>query len=213
MNRLWSREMDDLHEALSEIRLIKHQVALATQFRGYGPRSVAFSGLLALAVACAESAAPPGPSHDLVGNLVIWVSTAAISLALSAIDTIRRSRRVHVEMAPAMLQAAVEQFVPSLVVGALLAAVFAGFFPDEGWLLPGLWEIVFSLGIFASCRFLPRPMFMVGIWYLGAGLGSLMICGEARSFLPWAMGLPFGAGQLMVAKVLQVGLEKYPEGE
>lgn len=205
--------MDDLHEALSEIRLIKHQVALATQFRGYGPRSVAFTGLLALAVASAESAAPQGPSHDLVGNLVIWISTAAISLALSAIDTIRRSRRVHVEMAPAMLQAAVEQFVPSLVVGALLAAVFVGFFPGEGWLLPGLWEIVFSLGIFASCRFLPRPMFMVGLWYLAAGLGSLIICGEARSFLPWAMGLPFGAGQLMVAKVLQVGLEKYPEGE
>lgn len=205
--------MDDLHEALSEIRLIKQQVALATQFRGYGPRSVGFSGLLALGVAFAESSAPLNPSQNLVGNLIIWASTAAVSLALSAIDTIRRSRRVHVELAPAMLHAALEQFVPSLAVGALLAAVFVWFFPGEGWLLPGLWEIVFSLGIFASCRFLPRPMFIVGVWYLAAGLCSLITCGEAKSFLPWAMGLPFGVGQLMVATVLQVCLEKHPEGE
>jgi len=29
-------------------------------------------------------------------------------------------------------------------------------------MLPGLWQIVFSLGVFSSCRFLPRPMLAAG---------------------------------------------------
>ena len=43
------------------------------------------------------------------------------------------------------------------------------------WMLPGLWQIVFSLGFLASCRVLPRPMFAVGVWYLAAGLVSLAL--------------------------------------
>jgi hypothetical protein len=200
--------MDDLRQALSEIRHIRHQVARGTLFRGYGPRSIAFSGVLALAVAAAQSAWYAGAQSDLTASLIIWISTAILCLALSAIDTFRRSRRVHVEFAPEMLHAAVEQFVPALAVGGLLTAVFVRMMPNEGWLLPGLWEIVFSLGIFASCRFLPRPMFAVGVWYLAAGLGSLILCSGQKGFLPWAMGVPFGVGQLLVATVLQVCVEK-----
>jgi hypothetical protein len=203
--------MDDVRQALSELKLIRQQVALGTQFRGYGPCSIAFTGFLALAVAGAESLWRPDAQHHLAASLIIWVSTAIIALAVSAIDTVRRSRRVHDDFAPAMLHAAVEQFVPALAVGLLLTAVLVRVMPNDGWLLPGLWEVVFSLGIFSSCRFLPRPMFAVGVWYLAAGLCSLLVCSGPKSFLPWAMGVPFGVGQLLVATVLQVCLEKKPE--
>jgi len=72
-------------------------------------------------------------------------------------------------------------------------------------MLPGLWELVFSLGIFASCRFLPRPMFGVGLWYLVAGLACLPLESSHQALSPWAMGIPFGVGQLLVASVLQSG--------
>jgi len=65
--------------------------------------------------------------------------------------------------------------------------------------------MIFSLGIFASCRFLPRQMFAVGIWYLAAGLTCLMIGSGPRILSPWEMGIPFGVGQLLVAAVLQYG--------
>jgi hypothetical protein len=68
-------------------------------------------------------------------------------------------------------------------------------------MLPGIWQIIFSLGVFASCRFLPRPMVAVGAWYLLTGLACLSL-GDARAFSPWAMGIPFGVGQLLVAAVL-----------
>jgi hypothetical protein len=70
-------------------------------------------------------------------------------------------------------------------------------------MLPGLWQVLFSMGVFASCRFLPRQMFAVGVWYLAAGVTCLAL--GSGAFSPWAMGLPFGFGQLMVATVLQFG--------
>jgi hypothetical protein len=58
-----------------------------------------------------------------------------------------------------------------------------------------------------SCRFFPRLMFAVGVWYLGAGLCGLRVCGGSHTFSPWAMGLPFGIGQLAGAGVLRFGFD------
>ena len=40
--------MKELQRALSEIQCIRSQVARGTEFRGYGPASIALSGVLAL---------------------------------------------------------------------------------------------------------------------------------------------------------------------
>ena len=69
-------------------------------------------------------------------------------------------------------------------------------------MLPGLWQIVFSLGIFASCRSLPRPMFAAGVWYLATGLASLAFANGAHAYSPWSMAVPYGIGQLFIAAVL-----------
>ena len=74
-------------------------------------------------------------------------------------------------------------------------------------MLPGLWSVLFSLGVFASCRFLPWQMFAVGAWYLAAGLICLWVAAGHHALLPWAMGIPFGIGQLLVAAVLRFGFE------
>jgi hypothetical protein len=68
-------------------------------------------------------------------------------------------------------------------------------------MLPGLWQIIFSLGVFSSCRFLPRMMVTAGAWYLLSGLVCLSL-GDARALSPWAMGIPYGVGQMLVAAVL-----------
>jgi len=67
---------------------------------------------------------------------------------------------------------------------------------------------LFSLGVFASCRFLPRSMIVVAAWYLLAGLACLILQSGSKTFAPWSMGIPFGVGQLLVALVLQYGFER-----
>jgi hypothetical protein len=199
--------MTELREALDDISAIRTQVARGTQFRGYGPSSVASSGVLALLVAGAQSHWMAGSNYGLKSFLGIWIATAAVSVFLSALETIFRARRVHSGLAMEMIQAAVEQFLPCIVVGLLLTVVLMRIAPQDSWMIPGLWAVIFSLGVFASCRFLPRQMFAVGAWYLGAGLVCLLVASGHHVLSPWEMGIPFGVGQLFVAAVLRYGFE------
>ena len=105
-----------------------------------------------------------------------------------------------------MIHAATEQFIPAGVAGALLTFVLFRTAPQSLWMLPGLWQIIFSLGFLASCRSLPKPMFAVGVWYLASGLACLAFANGEHALSPWAMALPFGIGQLMMAAVLYWGV-------
>ena len=60
----------------------------------------------------------------------------------------------------------------------------------------------YSLGLFAPCRLLPRPMFAAAVWYLTTGLACLAFANGTHAFSPWAMALPYGVGQLFIAGVL-----------
>ena len=196
--------MKELQQALSEIHSIRTQVARGTEFHGYGPASIAASGILALAVAAAQTQwMAKSAKADLAIWLGVWAGTAVVSVFLTGLETFVRARRVHLGFAKEMVQSAVAQFLPAVMVGFLLAVVTMRVAPEEGWMLPGLWELIFSLGVFASCRFLPRQMFAVGVWYLAAGLFCLVAGSATRSLSPWTMGIPFGVGQLLVAAVLQ----------
>ena len=198
--------MKELQQALSEIHTIRSQVARGTEFRGYGPASIAMSGILALLVAAVQAQwMAKHATPDLMIWLGVWTGTAAVAVLLTGIETFSRARRVHGGLAREMVQSAVEQFLPAVIVGFLLTVVMMRVAPQECWMLPGLWELIFSLGVFASCRFLPRQMFAVGVWYLAAGLFCLAAGSAARTLSPWTVGIPFGVGQLLVAAVLQFG--------
>jgi hypothetical protein len=199
--------MTELRQALDDISAIRSQVARGTQFRGYGPLSIASSGILAILVAAVQSHGYSGSDHDLKPFLVVWVATAAVSVLFAALETIFRVRRVHSGLALEMIQAAAEQFLPCIVVGLLLTVILMRVAPQDSWMLPGLLAVIFSLGVFASCRFLPRQMFGVGAWYLASGLICMLVAAGRHALLPWAMGIPFGVGQLLVAAVLYFGFE------
>jgi hypothetical protein len=194
--------MQDLNRALTDISVIRGQLARDTEFRGYGPVALAATGLLALVVAGAQSLWLKDPAAQMHLYVWLWVATAAVSLVLIGSETIQRTRRAHGDLAVPMLQSAVEQFLPAIVAGGLLTVALLRVAPSSLWMLPGLWQIVFSLGVFASCRFLPRPMFLVGVWYLACGLGCLALVPIEFRLSPWVMGIPFGVGQLMVARFL-----------
>jgi hypothetical protein len=106
---------------------------------------------------------------------------------------------------------AIGQFVPCLVAAAAVTLVIVRVAPLSAWLLPGLWQVFFSQGVFASCRLLPRPAFAVGVFYLGAGIVTLLLARGPYALSPWAMALPFGMGQLLAAAVLYWTLERSRE--
>jgi hypothetical protein len=195
--------MRDLDRALTDISVIREQLAQSTEFQGYAPATLAATGLLALLVATAQGLWVPESVTNMRWFIPVWVATAAVCVLVTALETINRSRRHHGGFAPAMLQSALEQFLPAIVAGGLLTVALLEVAPEDLWMIPGLWHIVFSLGVFASRRFLPRPIFWVGVWYLACGLACLALAAPTHTNSPWSMGIPYGVGHLLVAGILQ----------
>lgn len=199
--------VNDLHRALNDISSMRRQMARTTEFRGYGPATLAGTGAFAVLAAAAQNRWVADPASHFETYLSIWVWTAVISAAVIGIQMQTRSRRIHSGLADEMIRMAVEQFLPSAVAGALITVVVARFVPQSIWMIPALWQIVFSLGVFSSCRFLPTPMLAAGIWYLITGLVCMRL-GDTRALSAWAMGVPFGVGQFLVAVVLFLSNKK-----
>ena len=63
------------------------------------------------------------------------------------------------------------------------------------WALPGVWAMVFGLGLFA-CRYeLPQSASWVAGFYVMAGMVCLLINSQLHQLSAWQMVVLFGFGQ------------------
>jgi len=198
--------MSNLDKALAEITAIRGQMARASQFRGYGPATFAVTGTLAALCAVGQAIWLVQPAQDMARYLTLWIGAASAAALIVGVEMITRSRRFHSELADDMIRAAIEQFLPVGVAGALLTAVLVWTNPQVIWMLPGLWQILFGVGVFSSLRFLPRSLGLVAAWYLVSGLTCIAFGSGAQSLAPWTMGAGFGVGQWLFAGVLHYSL-------
>lgn len=196
--------MNDLNRALGDINSIRKQLASTAEFRGYGPATLAATGVFAIVAAGVQRLWVPEPRKHILAYLSVWIATAVLSAGLTGVQMYTRSRRIHSALSDEMIGMAVEQFLPAVGAGLLLTVVILLYVSPVVWILPGLWQVVFGLGIFSSCRFLPRPMIAAGVWYLLSGIGCIALAGDG-ALSPWAMGVPFGVGQILVAAILLIG--------
>jgi hypothetical protein len=194
--------MSDLDKALADILAIRSQIAAGTAFRGYGPATMAATGGVALATAVVQFLWLDNPSGNPMMFFLGWAAAALISGAMIWTETIARTRRHHLGLADAMILQAIEQFLPAGIAGVLLAIVLWRFAPEALWMLPGLWQLLVSLGVFASVRSLPRTVAFAGAWYFAAGFATLLLASQSHALSPWTMGLPFVIGQLLMAAIL-----------
>ncbi len=193
--------MRELDKALEDIGAIRSQIAASTTFRGLGPGTLMATGVVALATAGAQAVLLADPTGHPAQYFVGWVAAAGLSSVVVALEMLTRSRRQRSRLENAVIYTAIEQFLPSAVAGVFLGAFAAIFAPEANWLLPGLWQVLTGLGIFAAARSLPGPIRLVGAWYVLAGFAVLIVSSETQSLSPWAMGLPFAIGQTLAAAI------------
>jgi hypothetical protein len=198
----------ELRDALSQITEIRAQMARTETFRGYRSGTVGFSGLLGSVGATLQAVWIPQPAENIRAYLALWIGVAAVCTAVWGAEMALRCHRATLALTRQTTLLAVEQFLPSLAVGGVLTWAIVSYASDALWMLPGLWAIIFSLGIFASCRLLPRPIFWVGGYYLAAGVATLVLAQGDAALSPWAMVGTFGVGQLLAAAILYVTLER-----
>lgn len=201
----------ELHEALSQISEIRQQVARGELFRGYRALPVVFSGVLAFVAASVQAFFRPSPPDGVGTFLAIWLGCAVLSAGVVAIEMIGRMRRTSSRLENERVLLAIGQFLPSVAAGGLIMLVILRFAPENAWMLPGLWAILFGLGVFASWRFLPHLIVWVGAYYLAAGLVVLAFGQGDSALAPWTIAVPFGFGQLFTAAALYWTLERRHE--
>lgn len=198
----------DVHEALRQISEIRQQMAQSEVFRGYRSLTVGFSGALGIVGAAIQQYWVAEPEAALGRYVGLWLCLAIISLIVVGVEMYWNAQMSGPGLARDTTILAVAQFLPCIVVGALITMCIYFKAPQVAWTLPGLWSLVFSLGVFASYRLLPRQAFWVGVYYALCGCLCLIEGQGENSLASWQMGLSFGGGQLFGAAILYWNLER-----
>ncbi|MEC7724335.1 MAG: hypothetical protein VYD05_02395 [Planctomycetota bacterium] len=189
-----------LREAIHQVSAIRSHLAAAEHLKSLRAVPVVLSGLLAVVAATVQATWVRVPADRPQDYLLIWCSAALLGSVVAAAMVARRVLRAGDQLGAANALLALRQFAPTLIVGATVTWFVYDKQPALLWLLPGIWQMLFGLGSLATHRLFPAPAFAVGVMFLVTGACCLWL-GE-RALAPWAMGVPFAAGQGGLAVIL-----------
>ncbi len=203
----------ELRDALSQISQIRRQMADAQVYRGYRAFPTACSGGLAFAAAIAQAVWLPEPAAHVSTFIGLWIGVAAVSFAMAGVEMVWHCRRYSSPHSdPWRAQAtwlALEQLIPFVVAGGLMTWVLYQYAPEAIAVLPGLWQVLFGLGLLASRRILPWPFPLLAVLYIASGLFCVAWGRGSNAFSPLVMGVPFGVGQILAATILYWKVERH----
>jgi hypothetical protein len=200
------REPINLSDALNRISEIHEHLAKGELYRGYRSLPVAASGICGIIAALLQPpfSGPGGSAAYLRYWIVAAVACAAVASSEIAWNFAFRSDRA----AQRCTCRVVGQIIPSLLAG-IAVTIALGRDAELVPLLPGLWAVIFSLGVFATRPYAPRASGWVGLYFLCAGAWLLVSPGDAGPVPEgWRVGGVFGVGHLAAALVLYWNLER-----
>jgi hypothetical protein len=190
----------EVRDALDQLDRIHEQLTKTEVYLGFRVPAVALVGCLGLLAAAGQAwVVPPGEPESFVwywsavgaAGLLVGMGAAVRSYLFREDDfERRRTRRV------------MGQFLPCILAGGLLTLALArtdALVP----LLPGVWAVVFGLGVVAVRPHLPRAVGMIGVGYVLAG--GLLLAWRPAEPSGWCVGGVFGVGQLVTAAALWYG--------
>ena len=201
----------ELEKALSQISEIHCHVLKTEIFRGYRSGPVAFTGFISLAGAAVQSVVLT--PADMSAFVLFWVVIAGVCASISALDLCFGTAQVVPGDSKRRTFSVVTQFLPAVAAGALLTAFLMKGPPALQSIVPGIWVILFGLGIFSSLPYLPRTIAWIGGWYLVTGCWLLLVRDPGAMPSAWPLGCIFCIGQLAAGVLLHFSLERRVDHE
>lgn len=196
----------DVEKAVEQISEIHRQMVKSEVFYGFKPVTLLLVGLTAFAVAAVQTwLIPPASEHVF---LIQWLIVGCIIIVVIYGNIIYNYLRSGSNFEIHQMVRVCMQFVPSLAAGSIITVVFFLMENSAVALLPGLWAILFGLGIFSMRPYLPRFIGWAALYYLSAGGLLLYLTAYNLSLSPWGMGLTFGTGHLFAALIMHLDIER-----
>jgi hypothetical protein len=159
-------EPQALHaHAADNLRFIRDAMSRAGQFTalpGWGGVAMGASALVAAALA---ARAP-----DRAMWVVWWLAEAGVAVAIATMAMAHKARRLRTPLLTAPARRFALAYVPPLVAGAVLTAVFS----REGLTLrlPGCWLLLYGTAISAGGALSVRVVQVMGLLFMALGAAS-----------------------------------------
>lgn len=186
-------------DAIDRLGLIHDQLARAEVYPGFRPTAVALVGALGLLAAAAHPLVPAARGGDEF--VAYWLAVAGAGAVIGFASSARSYTLEEDDLERRRTRRVMAQFLPSLLAGAAVTVGVAR--ADEVHLLPGLWAVLFGLGVVAARPHLPAAVWFVGAGYVAAGAALLALADATAGPSGWAVGCVFGVGHLATAAALR----------
>ena len=196
----------ELNTAIKQLANIHAQLSKNHVYPGIRALPVALSGLSALLAACLQQFYLQ-PEH-ITDFVVFWVGLALINLVFMGGLIIYRHHRQASHWEYHQIHEILMQFIPMLLVGGIMTLIFYTHIPHALIYLPGLWSLIFALGIFSCRPYFPYRTYVPANYYLLVGSALLWFAPHFTQPQAWMMALSFGMGQLLIAAILYWDMER-----
>jgi hypothetical protein len=152
--------------AMDNLRFIRQTMEAAATFTAVSGWGMVLTGGTAIAAALL-SAATNSPTRWLF----IWLCEACLSVAISVYTMALKARAAQLPLWSEPARKIVFSFAPPMIVGALLTLLFF----ERGLvaLLPGVWMLLYGVGVVAAGTFSVRVVPFMGIAFMVVGTVAL----------------------------------------
>ena len=178
--------------AMDNLRFIRQTMEAAATFTAVSGWGTVLIGATAFGAALLASV-----THSPTRWVFIWLSEACLSMGISVYSMAIKARAAKLPLWSEPARKIVFSFAPPMIVGALLTLLFY----ERGLLglLPGVWMLLYGVGVIAAGTFSVRIVPVMGI--------AFMIVGMIALFAPpsWAtacMAAGFGALHLFFGTLI-----------
>lgn len=160
---------------LTYIRQTMERATVLTSVPGWGGIAMGVTALGAAWFASRQTSAAEW--------LAVWLGEAVLALGVGGVAMIRKAEATGASLVGRAGRLFAGAFAPPVLAGAVLTGVLYG--GGEVGLLPGLWLLLYGVGVTTAGAYSVRPVPVMGICFMGLGVVTFF--------------LPAGTGDLMLA--------------
>ena len=188
-----------VQDALEQLDFIHEHLTRTEVYRGIRVPGVALVGVTGILAAAIQSDISDAQNPTVF--VVYWLVVALIGGLLGGATAAHAYAWVEDTFARQRTRQVFAQFTPCLFAGGILTATCLRAGSELIPYLPGLWAVIFGLGLISARPYLPRGIGLVGFSYILAGAVLFARARTISELSGWTVGGVFGAGHLITAWV------------